>query len=596
MILMVRIADFWGRLLLIFQGSFGLWNSPRQLACHLGHLCQNEKHFVCESVRPVIEVEVHERLRAFLRQQGKPYWTHHLTMARLVARALRLGRSALLQTDALSRYHGRYHLSYLVSILMWPGPVIVVAPEAVQQQLLLVDIPQLRAWLPSSKPVQTGDRFPHPQFQGLLLTTPEAWLGDRLHHRGHFPTGIPTVIDGVEDLETWTHQQLSIALQPADWDALTLAYPALTDTIRDTRVQLTKAIFQHPANPYECHLLSEHERRLLDLLLTAIAEIDATLDFATLQERLPAPAPPAPNADPLPSIWADVPPLADSATLPPAWARFYTSLHTPGQMFWSEIARRQGQFSLHAGPEQVATALEPIWAQQPVVLIGGAFDIEAEATIYRQRTGLDDLTCVKFTSDRQDELIQLYLPEKLPMPNTPDYQRALVQEMHTLLRIRSETAGLTVLIIGDTPLKAQVGAILASEFGSRVQVEQTCLEENGVLVTGWDFWLTHQPVLPLPQLLAIATLPIPSPEDPLVAGRVAHYKRLRQDWFRLYLLPMAMSTLQRAIAPARETQGVVALLDTRVVHRTYGKQILTALQPFARLGYLDASLFEETEG
>jgi len=37
--------------------------------------------------------------------------------------------------------------------------------------------------------------------------------------------------------------------------------------------------------------------------------------------------------------------------------------------------------------------------------------------------------------------------------------------------------------VGDMPLRSQVGAILAAEFGSRVQVE-TCLDDNGILVTG----------------------------------------------------------------------------------------------------------------
>jgi ATP-dependent DNA helicase DinG len=46
-----------------------------------------------------------------------------------------------MQTDALSRYHGRYRLSYLVPILMWQEPVILVATEAVQQRLLMVENP-----------------------------------------------------------------------------------------------------------------------------------------------------------------------------------------------------------------------------------------------------------------------------------------------------------------------------------------------------------------------------------------------------------------------------------------------------------------------
>jgi ATP-dependent DNA helicase DinG len=258
---------------------------------------------------------------------------------------------------------------------------------------------------------------------------------------------------------------------------------------------------------------------------------------------------------------------------------------------WAAIARSQGQFSLYCEPVEVATALSPIWSMQPVVLIGEALDLETSASVYRQQLGLGELTCLKFSPDRQNELIQLYLPDGLPMPNTPRFQEALVQQVRTLLTVSSNLKSPTVLLVGDVPLKAQLGAVLAAEFGSRVQVEKTELDNRGILVTGWEFWRSHQRVIPAPQLLIIATLPIPSLENPLVAGQVAYYKQQRLDWFRLYLLPAALRELQRAIAPVRTSQGVVALLDNRVNHRSYGRQVLSALSPFARLNYLDSSWF-----
>ncbi|PAX45719.1 helicase C-terminal domain-containing protein, partial [Brunnivagina elsteri] len=189
----------------------------------------------------------------------------------------------------------------------------------------------------------------------------------------------------------------------------------------------------------------------------------------------------------------------------------------------------------------------------------------------------------------------LYLPYNIPLPNTPEFQPAFIHQVRTLVCLSATAPGLTVILVGDVPLKAQIGTILASEFGSRVQVEKTCLDENGILVTGWEFWREHHSVLPSPQLMVIATLPLPSLENPLVAGRVAHYKRSHQDWFRLYLLPTAVNELQRAIAPARESKAVVALLDSRVVNRSYGAQILSALSPLARINYLEPNLFNASE-
>ena len=499
----------------------------------------------------MIEVEVHQQLRAFLREQGEPDWPHHLTMARLVARALRLGRSALIQAGAPSGHHGRYRLSYLMPLLLWQESAVLVASEPVLQRLLMVEVPRLRQWITTEKPVRRGDRWTEP---GLLLTTPQVWLADRLDQQGRFPDDILTVIDEADQLEDWTRRLLSVTLESQDWDELMRQFPQQADLIRDLRVQLTCSIFQHPANPYDRYLLESPDRLALRKLF-----------------------------EQMPPAW------------PLVWQQLSERLQDESQIAWAEIARSQGQFSLHSAPAEVAPALQAVWAQQPVVLIGGALDLESDAAIFKQRLGLADLTCVKFSPNRQHELVQLYLPDGLPMPNTPQFQPVLIQEMRALLTASYKAnQGLTVLLIGDMPLKAQVGSVLAGDLGSRVQVEKTCLDENGILVTGWEFWRDHQTVLPAPDLLVIATLPLPSLEDPLVAGRVAVYKRLRQDWFRLYLLPQALAELQRAIAPVRG-HGVVALLDNRVNHRSYGQQVLMALSPFARINYIDASLFTQFE-
>ena len=529
----------------------------------------------------MIEVEVHQQLRAFLREQGEPYWHHHLTMARLVARALRLGRSALIQAGAPAGYQGCYRLSYLMSLLLWQEPVILVASEAVQQRLLMVEIPRLRQWLPVQKAIQTGDRYPD-GFRGLLLTSPQAWLSDRLAHTGRFPIGIPTLIDGADDLETWAHQQMTVTLQPRDWDELMLACPSQIEAIRDARVQLTQIQFQHPSNPYDCYLLEEPEQEILTQLyerLRQLYAINSGINGIEARE--------------------DSPDWLNSGFLPKAWQQFGRSLQSEGQLLWAELARRQGQLALHCAPVEIAPALSTVWAEQPIVLVGNFLDLEAQASTYRHRLGLetDDLTCLKFNPDRQHELIQLYLPDGIPMPNTPQFQPALLQEIRALLSATAiATQGLVTILVGDMPLKSQVGSLLAAEFGSRVQVEKTCLDDHGILVAGWEFWRQHQSVLPAPRLLIIPTLPFPSLEDPLVAGRVAHYKRSRQDWFRLYLLPTALGSLQRAIVPMRESQGVVALLDNRINHRSYGKSVLSALSPLARINYVDASLFIQMDG
>lgn len=490
-------------------------------------------------------------------------------MARLVARALRVGRSALLQIDSLAAYQGSHRLSYLMPALLWPEPAVLALPEEILETVLQQDIPNLQEGLPVVKSVRSGDRWPAEDFRGLLVTSVQSWLGDRLNAsdsspasaQSRFPPRIPTLIDGAGELERWVQGNLSVAVSASDWESLMLAYPSQRQLIRDLRVRITYAVFQHPANPYGCHLIDETEKVLLHELQNAVQD------------------------------------YGDQAQMPLRWRRFWQQFSQQERLAWSRADREIGSVELCCGPTDMREQLMPVWAQQPVVLIGAALDANAKAERYRDRLGLGEMTCVRFGPDQRHDMVQLYLPDRLPMPNTSHFKAAALQEIRLLLAARGLIqegnpipSSPTVIVIGDVPIRAQLAAILAAEFGSRVQVESP-VDAQGILITGWEYWRSHQAAFAPPGLLIITTLPIPSLENPLVAGRVTTYKRRRQDWFKAYLLPEALSTLQHAVAPVRSHQGVIALLDNRVNYRSYGQQILAALSPVARSSYLHEDWF-----
>ena len=521
----------------------------------------------------MLEVEVHQQLRAFLRACGDRPWLHHLTLARLVARVLRSGRSSLIQ-GGTAVAAGRHRLSYLAPALLCEQAVVLVVPPAVQQRLLEVDLARLRLWLAQSDrplpPVHCLVDQPPEAAQalaatlradqpGLWILSPNQWLADRLELSGQRSrlAGLPTLIDGADDLERWTQETLRLDISPADWHRWRLACPDRAQVIHDLEVAIAHGLLQHPPNPYGAWLLDEPEAAALLQTLRLLA-----------------------------------------AQLPPLWRAL---LHRAGDQQWPILAqpdRQTGQFRLQCQPIDVAEILRPLWQAQPIALIGSFLDLEVEAPLYQARLGLDNgdeqrLTCLKFTPDRHQEAIGFYLPEQLPLPNTPQFQAALIQQLYALLAWQGPT-GFTVVLVGDVPLKGRLAAQLAAEFGSRVQLERTAPDDNGILVTGWDFWRNHSDRLPAPHLLVIAALPIPSLEDPLVAARVSAYKRQRRDWFRWYLLPSALSDLQRSIAPLRERSTpdpnappLLALLDTRVVRRSYGSQVLAALDPVERMNDLE---------
>jgi ATP-dependent DNA helicase DinG len=504
----------------------------------------------------VIEVEVHSYLRDFLREYGDRNFPHHLTMARLIARSLRLGRPILMQTGSSVN---KYCPSYLMPILLGDWSVIIVAPGTTQQYLLDLEMPRLQNWLGTNKKVRMGDRW-QAQDQ-LLLTSPENWFGDRLGTQVKFPANLPTIIECADNLVETTRQLLTTSLTTEDWEELLQTVPEAQELIRNTRVKLTKSIFTRPENPYRNYVLLDSELAIINNLCET---------------------------------------LNSSHKLNYTFKQFWQQLADKSTISWISRDREQGLFTIHLAPAQVRTKLQPIWQQQPVVILGSFLDIETKATIYRQQLGLDpEMLSLKFTPNRQNNHLQIYLPERFPLPNTPEFQSALIKQSLLLVSLsssgnyaaRSLTNRLIVVMVEDSPLQGQVGSALAAEFGSRVKVEETAITDTSILICGWSFWKLHQEALPIPRLLIIATLPIPSLENPLVANRVNYYKNKRQDWFRMYLLPTALQTLEQTVVPLRESQSIIALLDNRVNFRSYGKVILSALEPCARINYIDPTWF-----
>ena len=178
------------------------------------------------------------------------------------------------------------------------------------------------------------------------------------------------------------------------------------------------------------------------------------------------------------------------------------------------------------------------------------------------------------------EPLRLFAPRRQPLPNTAIYAEHLLDQCRRLILGRR---GLTVVLLEDPGLRQKLTTELAGEFGSRVIHQGTAPDDNGVICCGWSWWMDHQNQLPALDQLIIALLPVSSLEDPLTAARVESLKKLGQDWFRDLLLPEALAKLVPAIAPVRQSGGRLAILDGRVRARSWGKQVLRALEPWSPL-------------
>jgi ATP-dependent DNA helicase DinG len=474
-----------------------------------------------------------------------------------------------------------YRLSYLMALLLWPGSAVVVAQEQTLEQLCYRVIPDLQQWLQTHKSVcRDVDLGVVPQdFQGILFMTPDRWLRSRLEastqDRGAITNAVPALIEAVDDLEDWMVAEQTLTVLPSHWAQLKLYYPQQAQAIQDTQIFLTHCFFQHPPNPYNAYLLSTLELEGLHTLLRVLE-----------QEGWQTP---------LPRPWA---------TLSSGWTGEPAPIQEPVNVaYWTQVDRQLGTFTLHRTDLNWAPLLQRLWHAPPVILLRETIDAKLPAEAgsaleFSERLGLEAMTQVQFAPHSPGECLHLYLPERLPLPNTPHYQDAALMEIRRVLVFGASRPGLTVILIQDTPLKHQVSSTLVNEFGSRVQVDrlppwaQPNSESDrfqGILVSSWNFWLAHRHQIVPPALMIMTTLPFPSVEHPLVAARVNYYKQHRQDWFQNFLLPQALRDFQRSIAPVRAypQQGVLTILDTRLIYRSYGQQFLGVLSPFTRLSNLD---------
>ena len=86
-------------------------------------------------------------------------------------------------------------------------------------------------------------------------------------------------------------------------------------------------------------------------------------------------------------------------------------------------------------------------------------------------------------------------------------------------------------------------------------------------------------------LVVIDKLPFASPQEPLVEARIDRLRSRGEDPFDAFQVPQAALALKqgfgRLIRHARD-RGIVAVLDSRLVRKSYGRRFIDSLPP-ARL-------------
>ncbi|GER82347.1 hypothetical protein KTAU_09850 [Thermogemmatispora aurantia] len=228
---------------------------------------------------------------------------------------------------------------------------------------------------------------------------------------------------------------------------------------------------------------------------------------------------------------------------------------------------------------------------------------------FRQRIGLsyEDMPEVEerilpLTFDYERNAL-LYLPRHLPEPAygggeaVRRYTEAIAGEM---LHLVNASQGRAFLLFSSQRMLDAVYELLQTSAlpfrllrqgdWPRNELLRQFKAEPAVLFGLKSFWEGVDIPGETLSLVVIDKLPFDPPDDPVHAARVALMKEAGENWFGSYVLPQAVLRLKQGLGRllrTREDRGVMAILDSRIYTKSYGRQILNALPPARRTDRLE---------
>ena len=264
-----------------------------------------------------------------------------------------------------------------------------------------------------------------------------------------------------------------------------------------------------------------------------------------------------------------------------------------GYFRWGErpASVKRNNCFLRYTPLSVADILrEKLWSEtESAVLTSATLSNSGTFGFIKGRLGLDEsgeaIEDSPFDFRRQ---CMLYIPRHLDIPSdNPAYTDAVAREIEMLVEASGGRAFL--LFTSYRMLNAVYDRLFGrlsyvmmkqGDMSNEMLVQDFLNRESAVLFGTHSFWEGVDVRGEALSLVVIDKLPFAVPDSPVNKARVDAITAGGGDWFREFSMPQAQMRLKQGfgrLIRTKRDKGVVAILDSRLVKKYYGREFLRFL-------------------